>query len=161
MILAAGVVAARNVVTQQRFQDAAFENYTRNDTLRAAVDSIRADLDPNDRLAIVGQGNEVSPALFRWELGPPSGLPCFPFEIGGARGSDLALATRVLLIAPLGSGVAPLDVTSFYLTQRRAVLERADRGELVLRREMSVTDMHFGFRLYARASRPDREAACQ
>jgi hypothetical protein len=161
MILAAGVVAARNVVTQQRFQAAAFENYTRNDTLRAAVDSIRADLEPNDRLAIVGQGNEVSPALFRWELGPPSGLPCFPFEIGGARGSDLALATRVLLMAPLGPGVAPLDVTSFYLAQRRAVLERADRGDLVLRREIPVADMHLGFWLYARASRPDREAACQ
>lgn len=161
LVLVSGVMAARNVVAQARFRAVAFENYTDNEALRAALDSIRAELQAGDRLAIVGQSNELSPALFRWELGPPSGMPCFPFEVGGARGMDLALATRVLLLAPLGSGVAPLDVTSYYVAQRRAVLERVDRGELRFRREIPLPDMHVALRLYDRSSRPDREAACQ
>lgn len=161
LVVASGVVAARDVVTQARFRAVAFENYTDNDALRAALDSIRAELNAGDRLAIVGQSNELSPGLFRWELGPPSGMPCFPFEVGGAKGTDLALATRVLLIVPLGPDFAPLDVTSYYLAQRRAVLERVDRGALVFRREVPVPDMHVALRLYDRTSRSDPKAACQ
>jgi hypothetical protein len=109
----------------------------------------------------VGQGNWLSPALFRWELGPPSGMPCFPFEVGGARGTDLTLATRVLLIAPIDPDFAPLDVTSYYLAQRRAVLERVDRGELVFRREVPLPDIHVALRLYDRTSTSDPKAPCQ
>ena len=160
-VLAFGVWAARHTVTEQRFLSVAFENYTDNQTLRAAVDSIRAELMPDDRLAIVGQGNELSPGLFRWELGPPSGVACFPFEIGGARGADLALATRVLLLVPLGSDSGPLDLTSYYLAQRRAVLDSADRGDLALRREIPVENMHVALRLYGRTSRSQPTVACQ
>jgi len=161
VVVAGGVLAARVVVTEERFRAVAFENYTDSETLRGALDSIRAGLNADDRLAIVGQSNELSPALFRWELGPPSGTSCFPFELGGARRLDLALATRVLLLAPLGSDFAPLDVTSYYLAQRRAVLDRVDRGEFVLRREIPVTDMRVTLQLYDRTSVPDRKAACQ
>jgi hypothetical protein len=161
LVVVSGVVAAREVVTQARFRAVAFENYTDNDTLRAALGSIRAELTAADRLAIVGQGNWLSPALFRWELGPPSGVPCFPFEIGGARGTSLTLATRVLLIAPLSSDAASLDITSYYLAQRRAVLERVDRGELAFRREAQVPDMHLALRLYDRTSSSDPKASCQ
>ena len=161
LVLCSGVIAAREVVTQARFRAVAFENYTDNETLRAALDSIRAELNAADRLAIVGQGNWLSPALFRWELGPPSGMPCFPFEVGGARGTDLTLATRVLLIAPIDPDFAPLDVTSYYLAQRRAVLERVDRGELVFRREVPLPDIHVALRLYDRRSTSDPKAPCQ
>jgi hypothetical protein len=160
LVLVSGVATAREVMTEDRFRAVAFENYTDNEALRAALDSIRAELTAADRLAIVGQGNWLSPALFRWELGPPSGLPCFPFEVGGARGTDLTLATRVLLIAPLGSDVAPLDVTSYYLAQRRAVMERVERGDLVLRREVPLPEMHVGLRLYDRVSQSDPKAPC-
>ncbi len=161
IVLVAGLEAARSVVGEPRFQQIGFENYTDNPTLRAALDSIRADLSGDDRLAIVGQGNELSPALLRWELGPPSGVPCFPFEIGGARGVDLALASRVLLIIPLGSGASALDLTSYYVAQRQAVLDRVQRDELALRREFQVADMHLALRVYDRTSASDRKAPCE
>ena len=161
IVLVAGLEAARSVVGEPRFQQIGFENYTDNPTLRAALDSIRADLSGDDRLAIVGQGNELSPALLRWELGPPSGVPCFPFEIGGARGVDLALASRVLLIIPLGSGASALDLTSYYVAQRQAVLDRVQRDELALRREFQVADMHLALRVYDRTSPSDRKAPCE
>jgi hypothetical protein len=148
-------------VREERFRDVAFENYTDNVMLREALDSIRAELTRDDRLAIVGQSNELSPALFRWELGPPAGVPCFPFEIGGARGLDLALATRVLLLTPLSSEPARLDMTGFYLAQRRTVLERVERGDFSLGREIPLRDMNVALRLYQRHSRPQRVAACQ
>jgi hypothetical protein len=161
LVLVSGAIAAREVVTQARFQAVAFENYTDNETLRAALDSIRVELNAADRLAVVGQGNWLSPALFRWELGPPSGVPCFPFEIGGARGTDLRLATRVLLITPLDPDAAPLDVTGYSLSQRAAVLERVDRGELVFRREMPLPDIHVALRLYDRGPTSEPKASCQ
>lgn len=160
-VLVSGVVAANTAVTEERFRAVAFENYTEHHTLRAALDSIRAELKPEDRLAIVGQSNELSPALFRWELGRPSGLPCSPFEIGGARGTDLSLATKVLLLMPIGSEPAILDITSFYLAQRQAVLNAVDRGELALEREIPVPDRHFSIRLYQRTTTRETTAACE
>ena len=160
VVLIAGVSAARIVVTEARFQQIALENYTDNESLRAALDSIRADLTADVRLAIVGQGNELSPALMRWQLGPPSGAACFPFEIGGARGVDLALASRILLMMPVDA-VSALDLTSYYLAQRQAVLDGVDRGELALRRQFQVPDMHVALRLYDRTSPQDRTAACE
>jgi hypothetical protein len=160
-VLMVGVAGATAVVSEARFRQVAFENYTDNEALWAALDSIRADLAASDRLAIVGQGNELSPALLRWELGPPSGAPCVPFEIGGARGVDLALASRVLLMMPLDTGASALDLTSFYLAQRQTVLDRVDRGDLALRREFLLPDMHVALRLYDRTSIPARKADCE
>ncbi len=161
IVLGIGVLAATTVVKEERFLEIAFENYTDNPTLRAALDAIRAELQPEDRLAIVGHSNELSPALFRWELGPPSGLPCSPFEIGGAGGIDLSVATKVLLLMPMGSEPAMLDITSYYLAQRQAVLDRVERGELRIGREMPVPDRHLAIRIYDRTTVPTEIAACE
>src|SRR4051812_12216324 len=161
IVLGVGVVAARTVVTQERFRNIAFENYTHNVTLRAALDSIRAELKPADRLAIVGQSNELSPALLRWEFGPPSGAPCSPFEIGGARGASLALATNVLLMMPTGSEPAALDITPYYVAQRQAVLDEVARGELRMRRDILMEDRHLSLRIYDRTSVPAEKAPCE
>ena len=152
---------ARTTVAEDRFRTVAFENYTDSETLRGALDSIRAELTPDDRLAIVGQSNELSPALFRWELGPPSGLPCSPFEIGGSRGIQLRLATKVLLLIPIGSEPAILDITSYYLAQRQAVLSAVDRGELTLARDIPVPDRHLSIRMYESTTSVSETAACE
>ena len=161
IVLVAAVLAARHVVDEPRFRDVAFENYTDNDALRAALETIRADLTADDRLAIVGQSNELSPALLRWELGPPMGLACFPSEVGGAQGIDLRLATKVLLMVAVGADLTPLDETSYYLAHRQAVLEQVDRGELRIRRDILVSNRHLALRLYDRTSMPNGTVACQ
>lgn len=161
LVAVSAVVTVQDVVAQKRFTVVAFDNFTDSAALRSALDAIRAELNAGDRLAIVGESDALSPALFRWELGPPSGMPCFPFEVAGARGVDLALATRVLLVAPLGSDFAAFDAPSYYFAHRDAVLEQVSRGELVFRREIPVSDMRVVFRLYDRASRPRPEAPCQ
>jgi len=161
LLLVSGVLAARRLVAEPQFHDVAFENYTDSDALRAALDSMRAGLTPEDRLAIVGQSNELSPALLRWELGPPSGVACFPFEIGGAQGRDLRLATKVLLIVAVAGGEAALDQTSYYAAQRQAVLEQVTRGELVLGREFPMMDRHISLRLYERSAASDQKARCE
>jgi hypothetical protein len=161
IVLGIGVLAATTVVAEERFREIAFENYTDNPTLRAALDTIRAELKPEDRLAIVGQSNELSPALFRWELGPPSGLPCSPFEIGGAGGIDLSLATKALLLMPMGSEPAILDITSYYLAQRQAVLNAVDRAELRLDLEIPVPDRHLSMSVYERTTVPIETAPCE
>jgi hypothetical protein len=160
-VLTSGVLAARRVVGEQRFQEVAFENYTDNAILRAAFGEIRSELNGEDRLAIVGQSNELSPALLRWELGPPSGATCFPFEIGGAQRIDLSLATKVLLMVAVGADPAPLDETSYYAAQKRTVLEQVDRGELRIRRDILVSDRHIALRLYDRTSAPKEKGRCQ
>lgn len=160
-VLVAGVIAARVVVAQERFQRVAFENYTDSRVLRDALESIRRDLTANDRLIVVGESNDLSPALFRWELGPPSGVACSPFQMAGARRLDPLLATRVLLIEPIGGdpGFA-LDVTEYYRAQRQNVLDLAGRGELVLTREIPLLDLRVVLRVYDRTSRPERLVSC-
>ena len=157
----AGVRGAHAAVTQDRFTEVAFENYTDSASLRSALESIRGELTADDRLAIVGEGNELSPALFRWELGPPSGAACSPYRLGGADRLDPSLATRVLLMDPLASGPGTLDVTSYYIAQRRTVLERVNGGEFALEREIRLDDLQVALRFYKRTSKPERLISCE
>jgi hypothetical protein len=161
VILLLGIEGARSAVTQQRFLSVAFENYTDSEPLRRALGTIRGELRSDDRLAIVGEGNDLSPALMRWELGPPSGVACSPFQIGGAARLDPALATRVLLMEPVAAGRGSLDVTDYYLAQRQAILARVDAGEFAHHRDFPLDDMQVTLRLYDRVSRPERLVACQ
>jgi hypothetical protein len=161
LVLASGVLAANRVVDEDRFRAVAFEHYTDSESLRNALRALRMQLGPDDRTAIVGQSNELSPALWRWELGPPTGVACFPYEIGGARRLDLALASKVLLLEPLNSDSTPLDPTTYYEPQRRAVLERVERGEFALLREFRLTDFGVVLKLYGRGSPPPALAPCQ
>ena len=160
VVLISGVIAARHVVTEERFRVVAFEHYTDSDALVRALDVIRDDLGAGDRLVIVGQSNELSPGLFRWELGPPSGVACSPFRLAGEGRLDLALATRVLLLVPFDTATSPLDVTSYDPVHRRAVLEAADRGELEMRRDIPVPDLGVALRLYGRTIPPPRTVTC-
>lgn len=159
VVLACGVMAARQAVTESRFRVVAFENYTEDQSVRAALDLIRGDLTGRERLAIVGLSNELSPALVRWELGPPSGIACVPFEVGGAQGKPLARATRVLLIEP--SGAAAADQPAYALAQRAAVLEQAERGELVLRRDIPLPTLKVALRFYDRRSPARHDTLCE
>ena len=161
IVLATGVAASRRVVTQDRFRAIAFENYTDHEALRVAIDAIRGELKPGDQLAVVGESNELSPALLRWQLGRPSGFACSPFEIGGAKGADLAAATKILLMMPMGSEPPVLDITSYYLGQRQAVLDAVARGTFRLRRDLPVPDRHLSLRTYERTSAPLVSAPCR
>ena len=159
-VLVMGVLAARRVVTEPRFRSVAFEHYTDSEPLSAALAGIRDELHAGDRLLIVGESNELSPALFRWELGPPSGVSCFPYPVGGSGRLDPALATRVLLLVPLDPGAAPLDASKADPARLRAIHDDVERGGLVLRREFTLPDMRVALRLYARASTPPQAAGC-
>lgn len=159
--IVAGLFAARAVVDEPRFRAVAFESYTDSDSLRTALDAIRGELHAGDRLVTIGQSNRLSPALLKWELGPPSGVPCFPYEAGGARRLDLALATRVLLLVPIRDDEnTTLEMTSSYLVRRSEFLDRVGDGEFVLRRESLLSDLGVRMQLYDRRSRPERLAAC-
>ena len=146
---------------EDRFRALASEHFTESAALRAALDSIRAGLGPEDRLAIIGQSNDLSPALLRWELGPPSGAPCFPFEVGGERQPSLNAASHALLAVSAGAERSPLDDTDTYRSQRQELEDRAARNEFVLRREMPIDDMSIALRLYGRESTPTSTARCR
>jgi hypothetical protein len=161
VLLAGGVVAARDVVGEERFRAVAFELYTDSPGLRQALTAIRDEIGPGDRLVIAGQNNELSPALFRWELGPPSGEACYPFELGGANRLDIARATQALLIEPIDPARSPLDRTSYYLSQRESILRRAGAGEFSLTREFALEDLGVVLRLFARTTAADGDAPCR
>jgi hypothetical protein len=161
IVLAAGLLAAHRLVTDQRFKSVAFGIYTDDASLRAALDSIRGKLAADDRLVVVGQSDRLSPALFRWELGPPSGVACFPFQIGGAGRLDPALATRVLLLVPLDPRAAPLNVQHNDPAPLQAIESDVDRGALVLRHVFPLPDRRVALRLYARTSPVPRTVECE
>jgi hypothetical protein len=150
IVLASGVVASRYVVTGERFRAVAFGNYIESETLRLALAAIRGELDAGDRLLIVGQSDALSPALFRWELGPPSGVPGFPFPLGGTGRLEPALATKVLLVVAPDSGFAPMNVASLNPERLREIRDAIDRGDLRLLGDFPVADLHVALRLYGR-----------
>ncbi len=150
LVLGYGLATAHGIVTQERFRRVAFENYSDSASLAAAIASIRDALGPDDRLAILGQSNDLSPGLFRWELGPPSGVPRFPIEIGTGNLDALDTATQILLIAPGEPGPASSEVSSRYPLYLHGVRERVERGEFVFQRELPVADQHVTFQLYQR-----------
>jgi hypothetical protein len=160
LVLASGMLAAKRVVSEERFLAIAFEHYTFSQPLHVAVTTIRGELHADDRLLIVGHTDQLSPALFRWVLGPPSGVPCFPFQIGGAGRLHPALATRVLSIETPGSDFAPIGVANYDPARLREVREGIDRGDLVLRREMLLPDLHVALRLYDRSNPPQSRPEC-
>ena len=161
LVVLAGVLAARGVVQEERFQAAAFEHYTDSAALAAALAEVRRDLDRNDRLLIVGQNNDLSPAMFRWQLGPPSGVECFPFEAVGAARLGPALATKVLLLTTSGSAGEPLDAAQHHAGRRREVLEAVERGDFRLHRVFPVPDLHVTLSLYGRTAPPASHAPCR
>ena len=107
---------------------------------------------------IVGQSNDLSPAMFRWALGPPSGVPCFPFEAVGANRLDPGLATRVLLLMPLDAARSTLDAAAHHAARRREILAAVDQGELALHREFPLPDLDVTLRLYRRTTAPPHAA---
>jgi hypothetical protein len=82
-----------------------------------------------------------------------------PYEAGGVRRLDLSLATRVLLLVPVGTEA--LDVTSSYMVRRRELLNRVDAGEFVLQTQTAVPDLHVALQVYNRRPEPRSRAACQ
>jgi hypothetical protein len=161
LVLASGMIAAQQVVNEDRFRTIAFEHYTDSPALPGALAVIRGELHADDRLLIIGQSDELSPALFRWALGPPSGVPCFPFEVGGAGRLDPAHATRVLLIVPVDTDFAPVGVANFDPARIRAVRDEIDRGSLALIHDLPLPDMAVALRLYRRTSPPLHAAPCR
>ena len=160
-VLFAGLAASQRVVHQPRFRAAAFEHYVESPEARQALDLLRKEIGPNDRLAIGGQNNELSHAVLAWELGPPGGVRCFPFELSGARRINLSLATMVLLIVPVDTNPASLDEPGYYAAQRQAVQERVDRAELELRHDIAVSDLGVSLRFYVRRPPPERLVRCR
>ncbi len=161
VIGAAGLAAVRVVTSQDRFHEIAFENYVDSASLCEALASIRADLHERDRLAIVGQGDAVSPALFRRELGPAAGVACTPFELGGAQGIDIARTNRVLLLEPASGESQTLDRPDYYVAQRARVLDLAAQRTLIARRDIPLPDLGIVLRLYDRTVPPDKLAPCR
>lgn len=159
LVLVAGVQAARGVVTQERFIVLAFEHYTDSGPLRSALREIRGLLTADDRLVIAGQSNELSPALFRLELGPPSGVACFPYEIGGEDRLDLASATRLLVVEPMDAG-APADLVSAHESRLQEIRTAIGNGSLVPEREVALPDRRLKLMLYRRPSPPVPFVTC-
>jgi hypothetical protein len=160
-VLFAGVAASQRVVHEPRFRAAAFEHYVDSPETLQALDVLRKEIGPNDRLAIGGQTNELSHAVLAWELGPPGGVRCFPFELSGARRIELPLATKVLLVVPDPANPDSQDEPDYYVRQREAVQDRVGRGELVLRHDIAVPDVGASLRFYARPSPPEHLVPCR
>jgi hypothetical protein len=150
IVLASAVVASRDVVTGERFRAVALGNYTESEALRLALAVIRGQLNVGDRLLIVGHTDALSLALFRWELGPPSGVPSFPFPLGGTGRLEPALATKVLLVVALDSGFAPINVENLNPARLRQIREAIDAGDLSLLCDIPLAELRVALRLYVR-----------
>ncbi len=156
----AGVSAARSAVTQERFRLIAFENYTDNDALRGALDSIQGGSPPTIAWRLSARVM-ICPPLFRWGIGTAIRRALFAFRDRGSAGHGPRARDPGAADGAARRRSVSLDETSAYLAQRRSVMDAIGRGELMLRREIPLPDMNVSLRLYDRTSRPTAEAACR
>ncbi len=151
-VLACGIAGTMRMVEEERFRALALEEYIDSPALREALGVIRRELSPDDRLLVIGETDVLSPALVRWQLGPPSGVPSLPHRIAGEGRLDPELATCVLLVASPGS-MAPLSVGGFEPSRVRAVMEAIGRGDLIERHRFALTDLGVSLWFYVRPPR--------
>jgi len=146
------VAEAPAVVASEPFQRVAFENYIDSPALSPAFETIRSGLGPTDRIVVLGRSNDLSPGLFDWELGPPSGAAAFPVKTLDGGDTVIDEATRVVLIAPTRPGLTSSEITAAYARHAAALQKTLDRGEFVLDRDLPVSTLYVTLRVYRRVS---------
>lgn len=145
------LVVSRSVVQGAPFQRLAFEHYVESRALREALADLGRRIAPHQPVALLGRSDALSPALFRWYLGPPAGHAAFPIEL--TRVADepwLDRAAAVVLAAPFDSthGTAAFDPEQPRHVQW--LRSRLDRGILVEERQWALPDLNARLTLYRR-----------
>jgi len=149
VVIGYALATAQTVVAGEPFRRLAFENYVDSPALHQALATLRADIGPVDRLAILGRSDALSPALFKWQLGPPAGETSFPLDI--VRAVDVALidtATCVLLIAPSHAELSSDEIRGDFPRHVARLQPWLDAGTFILTREIPVSDLQVTLRFY-------------
>jgi hypothetical protein len=150
-VIAAALLSATRITKEDPFRVIAFEHYIDSPALGAALTAIRTHLRGIDRLLFIGETEQISPALLRWHLGPPSGVACAPYPIGGERRLDPPRATRVLLIVRPDGPLQPINSAHYNPARVEQVVESIRSGELHALEEIELPDLGVVMRLFGRA----------
>jgi hypothetical protein len=151
-LLAVAVRTTPRLLDADPFRHLALREYTESAELNAAFAGVRARLAPDDRLAILGKCDAISPALFVWELGPPAGDFARPASLGHHELGELDDATRVLLLVPTDPALASYEVTGRFDAYHAEVERRVAQGALAVAADFAVPSRHLVFRLFAAAT---------
>jgi hypothetical protein len=143
VVLGAALATAGSVTTREPFTRLASENYVTSAALADAFASIRRTIPAGGRVAVVGRQDRVSPALVRWQLGPPSGHARFPDEV--VRVADLPLLDTAEVIVQ----IEPSEVPTERATQR--VTEQVRAGVLVQFAMFAIAELDVTIRVFVRA----------
>lgn len=145
------LVMSRTVVDGAPFQRLAFEHYVESSALREALADLDRRIAPNQQSAVLGRSDALSPSLFRWYLGPPSGHASFPVEI--SRVADevwLDRADVVVLAAPLDDHTGPDELREFHARHAAWLAPRLALGALIEERQWPIRDQGVRLILYRR-----------
>ncbi len=160
VVIGYALVTAHAVVAGEPFRRLAFENYLDSPALDKALASLRAEIGPGDRVAILGRSDALSPALFKWQLGPPAGESSFPLDI--VKDVDVALidtATCVLLIAPASADLSSPEITSEFPRHVARLQPHLDAGTFILARELPVNDLQVTLQFYRHSASVAQDGA--
>jgi hypothetical protein len=144
-----GAAAAHAVLAEDRFRQAAFENYTDSPALTAALDGVRAEAGATGPIAVLGRSDQVSPGLMRLRLGPPSGGRFFPVEV--LRNADVPAlldAPFALLLAPGAPARTSPEISSDYPRDAARLQPLIESGRFLLVRRYPVDDPSVQLELY-------------
>jgi hypothetical protein len=148
LLLAAGLAGTATVVSEPHFDVLAFDEYTQIEALSGALREIRSATTPDDRIAVMGESDALSPALLRWELGLPRGAHRPPM------GSDLEAATLVLLMVPDDPERSPASITARHAEHRAALDPALEAGTFSLVSTWPIPELYVTLNLYRRSPSP-------
>lgn len=108
-----GFSSFKNIIQSEPFRRIALGSYTRNAQLNQAFDWLRGNVRRQDRLAILGKSDALSPALFEWQVGRPRRYFDFIGSIDPDKFYKLNKATHICLIIPTTDRSDPEILQSF------------------------------------------------
>jgi hypothetical protein len=153
-VVVVGVVVAlsRAVVAGAPFQRLAFEHYVESGELREALADLGR-LTASHEVAVLGRSDALSPALFRWYLGPPAGHAAFPVEVYRVADEPwLDRVDMVVLAAPLDDRTGPDELRGPHARHTAWLEPRLRRGALVEEHQWEIRDLGARLILFRRST---------
>jgi hypothetical protein len=156
LIVCAGFISFHGILQTRPFKHTALGTYTQNARLNEALAWLRRHINAEDRLAILGKCDSLSPALFEWQLGPPRKYKYFIGVVGPKRYPELQKASHICLIVPTAKHSDP-EILQQYNAHFNQVNSLLQHNRVVYIDEFEIDSLKLTFRLYKLYTYPGQD----
>src|SRR5262249_12257695 len=147
LVLYFGLTFSKNTMQDTRFKQFAFEQYTDNSQFNDSFQWLRNSINKEDRVAILGKSDRLSPSLFYWNIGPPKGYLHYIGTVNPKQYFLLKKTDYIVIISPNNKN-SDYEITQTYQTHSDYIRYLLDNNSVVYSDEFNIDSANLTFRLY-------------